>query len=172
VNILQEFKAVNSFKVEDEHNWCCKLEDKMELERIKELIKLVEESEINEITIEENGTRVTIRKGLHFEQVKVDSRAAGAEGVTEPEGKNYPDNWKCIVAPMVGTFFRAPGPDTSVFVEEGDMVEEGQTVCILEAMKLMNEIIAEENGVVKRILVDNGCSVEYGQELFLYEPAK
>lgn len=144
----------------------------MELERIKELIKLVDESEINEITIEENGTCVTIRKGIHFEQVKVDSGIAGTEEVMEVKGKNYPDNWRSIVAPMVGTFYRAPAPDTSAFVEEGDMVEEGQSVCILEAMKLMNEIIAEESGVVKRVLVDNGCSVEYGQELFLYEPAK
>ncbi len=144
----------------------------MELDRIKELIKVVEESDINEITVEEDGARITIRKGITEEQIRTAVKAAEGEKLPVSNEKTYPDNWKSIPAPMVGTFYRSPAPDAAPFVEEGDLVEEGQTVCILEAMKLMNEIAAEEKGVVKQVLVENGHSVEYGQELLLYEPLK
>jgi len=76
-----------------------------------------------------------------------------------------------IVAPMVGTFYRAPKPDVPPFVNEGDDVHAGQTVCILEAMKLFNEITSDVNGRIARVLVDNGAPVEYGQPLFLVDPA-
>jgi oxaloacetate decarboxylase alpha subunit len=144
----------------------------MDLDRIKEIIKVVEESNINEITVEEDGVRITIRKGITGEQTKADAKETTIEGHPSSTEEIYPDNWKSIVAPMVGTFYRSPAPDAPLFVEEGDLVEEGQTVCILEAMKLMNEITAEEKGIIKKVLVENGYSVEYGQNLFLYEPIK
>lgn len=143
----------------------------MKLDQIKKLIAMVEESEINEITIEEDGARITIRKGIGSEQTGIESRLLTTEEAAKEIDVTYPDSWKSIVAPMVGTFYRAPNPDSEPFVEEGDEIEEGQAVCILEAMKLMNEITAEEKGIVRQILVENGHSVEYGQELLLYEPA-
>jgi len=145
----------------------------MDLDKIKELIKLVEESDINEITIEQDGARITIRKGMIGEEAGTDVlKTSEGEVSAKSSQKSYPDNWKSVVAPMVGTFYRSLSPDSPPFVEEGDLVEEGETVCILEAMKLMNEIAAEEKGIIKKVLVENGYSVEYGQDLFLYEPAK
>lgn len=144
----------------------------MDLERIRELIKVVEESEINEITVEEDGARITIRKGITSEAGKTDVVGTLVQEPQENTGRPYPENWKAIVAPMVGTFYRCPAPDTPPFIEEGDVIQEGQTVCVLEAMKLMNEITAEEKGIIKEVLVENGYSVEYGQSLFLYEPIK
>ncbi len=144
----------------------------MNIEKIKELVRVVEKSGINEITIEENGTKITIRKGVFTAENQEKSTVKkNAEAVLSEESeKKYPDNWKEIKAPMVGTFFRASTPDADPFVKEGDEVSEEQTVCILEAMRLMNEITTEEAGVIKKIMVENNASVEYGQPLFLYEP--
>jgi len=144
----------------------------MDLEKVKELIKLIEESDVNEITIEEDGARITVRKGVAGEVVQSEVNEAAIENEQDLASQARPTNWKSISAPMVGTFYRSPSPDANPFVEEGDIIEEGQTVCILEAMKLMNEITAEEKGVIKQVLAANGGSVEYGQELFLYEPIK
>ena len=143
----------------------------MKLDKIKKLIEMVEESEINEITIEENGTRISIRKGSAPEPAALVQNPIDSGQSAEVAKGSYPDNWRALEAPMVGTFYMAASPDAEPFVEEGDLVEEGQTVCILEAMKLMNEIAAEEKGIVRRILVENGHSVEYGQDILLYEPA-
>lgn len=143
----------------------------MDIKKIEKLIKAVEESEINEIIVEENGVRIAIRKGFFATEDKgevVTEEGTKIELPEEPEAK-YPDTWKKIAAPMVGTFYRASHPDADPFVEEGDEVEAGQTVCILEAMKLMNKIETEEAGVIKKICVENGSPVEYGQILFLYE---
>ncbi|MDR7597108.1 MAG: acetyl-CoA carboxylase biotin carboxyl carrier protein, partial [Armatimonadota bacterium] len=79
-------------------------------------------------------------------------------------------HWVPVTAPMVGTFYRAPGPDQPPFVQEGDRVEAGQTLCIIEAMKMFNEIPAEVSGRVVRVLAENGAPVEYGQPLFLIDP--
>ncbi|MDR7487669.1 MAG: acetyl-CoA carboxylase biotin carboxyl carrier protein, partial [Armatimonadota bacterium] len=108
--------------------------------------------------------------------------AAFGEGLEEPfapagpagEGEDRlaeTDHLRPITAPMVGTFYRAPAPDAPPFVNEGDVVQPGQTVCIIEAMKLFNEIQSEVAGRVARILVENGSPVEYGQPLILIEPA-
>ena len=101
------------------------------------------------------------------------SSAAGAAAVTDTskvDAHERPDRWKKVVAPMVGTLYRSPSPDAAPYVEVDDSVEEAQTVCIVEAMKLMNEIPMEERGVIKEIGVENGEAVEYGQVLFWYEP--
>ena len=80
------------------------------------------------------------------------------------------DNCKAIISPMVGTFFRSPSPEASVFVDVGTIVEKGDTLCIIEAMKMMNEIEAEFRGRVARVVAENGQTVEYGESLFLIEP--
>jgi oxaloacetate decarboxylase (Na+ extruding) subunit alpha len=145
--------------------------ERSETERIRDLIRLVQESGIGEVTIEEGETRVTIRRTEEEAPPAVAGLdAATAEGV--PAGGPQPstDSVILIEAPMVGTFYRAPQPGAAPFVREGDAVELGQTLCILEAMKLMNEVKAETEGIVRRICVENAQPVEYGQVLFELDP--
>lgn len=160
-----------------------KEDDYMDVDQIKELLKAIEDSDVDELTVEEDGVKITVRKG----GVVV---ATGKEAVTESQEtttgveekseakaaeteapKDYPEDWKEITAPMVGTFYAAPNPDAPPFVKTGDKVDKGQTVCILEAMKLMNEITIDDAGIIKKILAENAQPVEFGQVLFLYEPA-
>jgi oxaloacetate decarboxylase alpha subunit len=139
----------------------------MDIDQIKELIKIVNTSDINEIVIEEEGVKITVRKGAGLITQEAETPATTTTTASQPEKTSH--NYKEIKAPMVGTFYKASSPDAPPFVETGDTVEEGQTICILEAMKLMNEITAEEKGTIKEILVENAQPVEYGQVLFLYE---
>lgn len=141
----------------------------MDLEQIKELVKLVNTSDVSEVIVEEGEVKVTVRKGIGA-SVTSDLGEATKVAVGPTKVEEKPDHYQEIKAPMVGTFYRAAAPDAPSFVEVGDLVEEGQTVCLLEAMKLMNEITAEKKGIIKEILVENGHPVEYGQVLFLYEP--
>ena len=136
-------------------------------ERIREIVQIVQESGVNEVTIEDGGVRVTVRRG--------GETVAGEPAVPELEPAAVPSvaatsNLLRIEAPMVGTFYRASEPGAAPYVSEGDVVVPGQTLCILEAMKLMNEIKAEAEGVVRSILVENAQAVEYGQLLFELEP--
>jgi len=150
----------------------------MKIEFIRRLIKVVEESNINEIEISRFGTRIKISKNGRVIETEV-AKAPGKqkevkvqeniEEIKEEERKKQ-RNLTPIKSPMVGTFYRAPAPNAPPFVEVGDMVKPGQTVCIIEAMKLMNEISADIAGRVVEILVKNEEPVEYGQELFLIEP--
>ncbi len=150
----------------------------MKIEFIRRLIKVVEESNINEIEISRFGTRIKISKNGSVIETEV-AKSPGKqkktkvqeniEEVREEERKEQ-RNLTPIKSPMVGTFYRAPAPNAPPFVEVGDMVKPGQTVCIIEAMKLMNEITADIAGRVVEILVKNEEPVEYGQELFLIEP--
>jgi oxaloacetate decarboxylase alpha subunit len=148
----------------------------MDVSQIRDLVKVIEQSQVGEILVEDGDLRITIRKAASSApaQVEVENSSQGngkkiAEAPTTTSDERL-EHWKEITAPMVGTFYRAPAPDADPFVEEEMMVEKGQTLCILEAMKLMNEIHAEESGVIKKILVENGQPVEYGQPLFFYEP--
>jgi acetyl-CoA carboxylase biotin carboxyl carrier protein len=137
-------------------------------EELRELIRLVEESDIDELEIRRWGRTVRIVKnGI---PPTAASRAApgtstgpGAEPAPPPSAHHRVDS------PMVGTFYRAPSPDAPSFVEVGDLVRPGQTLCILEAMKLMNELQSEVSGKVRAVLVENGAPVEYGQPLFEIE---
>ena len=148
----------------------------MDLDQIKQLIDLLLESEITEIEVEEEGTRIKVRKDSVAQQLvqlpasmSAASTAAArdlAGAPVEPENK-----YVVIKAPMVGTFYLAAAPDAPPFVKVGDCVDPEMVVCILEAMKIMNELKAGVSGVVRNILVDNGESVEYGQPLFEVEPA-
>jgi oxaloacetate decarboxylase (Na+ extruding) subunit alpha len=145
--------------------------DRREAERIREIIRIVQETGIGEVTIEEGETRITIRRS--------DEGAAAVPGLGGPEtvgSEEEPalmpprDDFIRIESPMVGTFYRAPEPGADPFVEEGDPVAPGQTLCILEAMKLMNEVKAESEAIVRRICVDNAQAVQYGDLLFELEP--
>jgi oxaloacetate decarboxylase alpha subunit len=150
--------------------------DRSRAERIRELVRIVQESGVAEIAVEEAGMRVSIRRR---EEAEASSTPAPAPATPteadlappEPAGEPSTDGLVRVEAPMVGTFYRASAPGAPPFVEEGAIVAAGQTLCILEAMKLMNEIKAELDGIVRRIHVANGDSVEYGQLLFEIEPA-
>ena len=150
----------------------------MDLRKLKKLIDLVQESGIAELEITEGEEKVRILKGggavapgaatpaatpdtaLARESAKPPTPAPAAQEPEAAEGQ-------LVKAPMVGTFYRSPSPDAKPFVEVGQTVKKGDTVCIIEAMKLMNEIETDVSGVVKAILVENGQPVEYGQPLFV-----
>jgi oxaloacetate decarboxylase alpha subunit len=142
-----------------------------EAERIRELIRIVQESGIGEVTIEEGETRVTVRRSDEISAVPVAGLAVGPEA-SDMAGPIAPpaDGTIRVESPMVGTFYRAPEPGAAPFVEEGDPVAPGQTLCILEAMKLMNEVKADVEAVVRKVCVENAQPVEYGQLLFELEP--
>ena len=152
----------------------------MKIEFIRKLVEIVEQSNIGEIEISRFGTRIRISKNgsrvVQSTPIQVVEKEAPPP-VKEPESKveekkeeKRPSNLVSIKAPLVGTFYRAPAPDAPPFVEVGDIVKPGQTVCIIEAMKVMNEIKSEVSGRIVEILVKNEEPVEYGQELFLIEP--
>jgi acetyl-CoA carboxylase biotin carboxyl carrier protein len=154
----------------------------MNLKELKELISLFEEAEITELEIEREGVKIKLKKGKEAPAIAItpqpivaaplETQRVVTPALTEKEEKKGlpEENLLKIEAPMVGTFYRAPSPDSSPFVEEGQVIEKGAVVCIIEAMKLMNEIKSEIRGKVKKILVENGHTVEYGQPLFLIEP--
>ena len=147
----------------------------MDLRKLKKLIDLVQESGIAELEITEGEEKVKIVKGggVSISQAAAaaaapaapahDARAAAPATPAEPAGQEG----HVLKAPMVGTFYRTPSPDAKPFIEVGQAVKEGQTICIIEAMKLMNEIEADASGTVKAILVENGQPVEYGQPLLI-----
>ncbi|HEY5540606.1 MAG TPA: acetyl-CoA carboxylase biotin carboxyl carrier protein, partial [Coriobacteriia bacterium] len=155
-------------------------EDSVDVNQIRELIKVVEASDISEIVIEEGDSKVTVRRGGFAATAPSAAPAASAPTTAGPAGEPAlaaptpgarPAEWKTVVAPMVGTFYEAPSPGSPAFVAVGDAFSEGQPLCILEAMKLMNEIPAEEDGVIREIVAKNGELCEFGAVLFYYEPA-
>jgi oxaloacetate decarboxylase (Na+ extruding) subunit alpha len=146
--------------------------DQTRAERIRELVRIVQESGVGELSIEEAGMRVSVRRTEDRAPETVAetvSLAAPDEAEREPVAPPS-DGVVRVEAPMVGTFYRAPQPGAPPFVSEGDTVAPGQTLCILEAMKLMNEVKADIEGTVRTINVENGEPVEYGQLLFELEP--
>ena len=139
----------------------------MDLRKLKKLIDLVEESGIAEIEVTEGEEKVRItRTTAAAAPIYAAPAPAAAAPVAAPAARDLSNAQK---SPMVGTFYRAPGPNAAAFVEVGKQVKAGDTLCIIEAMKLMNEIEAEKSGVVKEILVENGTPVEYGEPLFIIE---
>ncbi|MEO0095475.1 MAG: acetyl-CoA carboxylase biotin carboxyl carrier protein [candidate division WOR-3 bacterium] len=156
----------------------------MNIKKIKELVKILEESPLTEIEFTDFwGRKLKLSKGDGFKKEKfVETRAA----VPEVKEQNAPvqetikkesekvetlkKNLVAIRSPIVGTFYRAPAPDAPPYVEVGDIIKPGQVVCIVEAMKLMNEIESDVAGKIVQILVKNEEPVEYNQELFLVEP--
>ena len=152
--------------------------DRIDFDQVREVIRIAEESGVADLEVETPTLKVRVRRGT-----------AGASGDQAPVGAAHvapaplasaatpktpaasEDHLVPIIAPMVGTFYRAASPDAAPFIKEGDDVDEGQVVCIIEAMKLFNEIQAETRGRVARVLVENASPVEYGQPLFLLDTA-
>jgi acetyl-CoA carboxylase biotin carboxyl carrier protein len=148
----------------------------MDLRKLKKLIDLVQESGIAELEITEGEEKVKIVKGGAVSVMTTAAPAAAPApaaaleakpAATPPAEPTGGQEGHVVKAPMVGTFYRSPSPDAKAFVEVGQSVKEGETICIIEAMKLMNEIEADASGVVKAVLVENGQPVEYGQPLFI-----
>ncbi len=146
----------------------------MDLRKLKKLIDLVEESGIVELEVTEGEEKVRIvKRGVQAaEQHPAPAQPAAPSPAPAPsapqvqEGPAVPEG-HIVKAPMVGTFYRSPSPGSKSFVEIGDSIKKGQTICIIEAMKLMNEIEADADGVIKAVMVENGQPVEYGEPLFV-----
>ncbi|QEY25552.1 acetyl-CoA carboxylase biotin carboxyl carrier protein [Neisseria zalophi] len=151
----------------------------MDLRKLKKLIDLVEDSGIAEIEVTEGEEKVRITRATVQQQAIYTTQPmqlqhaapapAAAPVAATAEAPTSRDLSNAQKSPMVGTFYRAPSPSSPPFVEVGQSVQVGETLCIIEAMKLMNEIEAEKSGVVKEILVENGQPVEYGEPLFIIE---
>jgi len=150
----------------------------MNLKEIKELINLMNENNLSELEIEREGMKIRIRKSPsgQFEAVTEEPgsqrvvQTIREDGIATKKGEASRKNLVAIKAPMVGTFYRSPSPDAKSYVEIGTVIEVGQTICIIEAMKLMNEIKSEVKGKVAEVLVENANPIEYGQTLFMVEP--
>jgi acetyl-CoA carboxylase biotin carboxyl carrier protein len=157
----------------------------MNLKEIKELIEMIRGTEVSEIELEREGSRIRIRLGeghIHHsvETFPVAHRTASKEqaepteipaGIASDTGvPEMVPGQVVITSPMVGTFYRSPTPDSSPFIEVGSTIEKGQTLCIIEAMKLMNEIEAERKGRILKIIKEDKDPVEYGEPLFIMEP--
>jgi oxaloacetate decarboxylase alpha subunit len=145
-----------------------------ELSELRQLIRLVQRTGIGELEVTTGGR--TVRISAHAGAAPATAVTAAVAAAPPPAASSPAEapagieHLVPIVSPMVGTFYRAPAPDADPYAEVGDLVEVGQTVCIIEAMKLMNEIESEVKGRVVRILAENAQPVEFGQKLFLIEP--
>ena len=146
---------------------------KLDLDQLRDLIRLLDEANLTEIEVEQDDDRIRVRRepapiiGEHG--VSLPNEPARATRPIPPAAEQ-PDDETYVTSPFVGTFYRSPSPDGDPFVEVGDNVAPGQVLCIVEAMKLMNEIEAEVAGTVIEVLVDNGKPVEFGDRLFRIEP--
>ena len=159
----------------------------MDIKQIQELVKLINKTSIGEITIEEDGTKITIKQKKDPSQKIYTQGAAPQYNTPAPQAAPAPtsptpsapapvaapkaDNLITIKSPMIGTFYRSAGPDKPLFVNVGDEVTSGKVVCIIEAMKLFNEIESEVKGKIVKVLVEDASPVEYDQPLFLVDPS-
>lgn len=162
----------------------------MDIKQIHDLVKLINKSNIGELSIEQEGFKITIKQkkeaAQHFgsplvqqlplaqqapAQPQPGSASSAATGKSKGEESSKNDNLITIKSPMIGTFYRQAGPDKPIFVSVGDEVEPGQVVCIIEAMKLFNEIESEVSGKIVKVLVEDASPVEFDQPLFLVEPS-
>ena len=158
----------------------------MDIKQIQELVKLINKTSIGEITIEEDGTKITIKQKkdpsqkIYTQGAPVSHAPAPVAQAQAPQSAPTPaaapvepkkDNLITIKSPMIGTFYRQAGPGKPIYVNVGDEVAPGKVVCIIEAMKLFNEIESEVKGKIVKVLVEDASPVEYDQPLFLVEPA-
>jgi len=161
----------------------------MKIKEIRDLIDFISQSELNEVNIETTDFKISVKKSPDISVNSSDILMSPANAHTSaPVEKNSKEpvevkeediveksepvkNLKEIKSPMIGTFYRAPNPESPPFIETGDRIKPGQTVCIIEAMKLFNEIEAEISGTIVEILVDNATPVEFDQPLFLVDPS-
>lgn len=145
----------------------------MELDEIRHILNLLKDTDITEFQIEREGIKLRIKREKFFAPLEVPRHV---QKPPVPETKEVEEaapevtNLVTVTSPIVGIFYRSASPDAPHFVEEGSTVKKGQVLCIVEAMKLMNEIESDVDGIVRKILVENGQPVEYGEPLFLIEP--
>jgi acetyl-CoA carboxylase biotin carboxyl carrier protein len=156
----------------------------MNIKDVKDLIELISGTDVVEVEVERGGARIRVRRdgGAHPAAAPAFPTAAPAAsqppaatagpapGASKTESQ-LPENVALVRAPLVGRFYRSPGPDAAAFVEVGDRVRKGQVLCIIEAMKLMNQIEAEQPGIVRAVLAEDGRPVEFGEPLFEIETA-
>ncbi len=158
----------------------------IDIRKLKELVRLMVENELSELDLRDQEETVTIKRGhadqpvVHYAPQAVHHAPQNAAGAGTSPGDHAPpataadtstDGLVAIESPMVGTFYSAPTPDSDPFITAGSSLSPGSTVCLVEAMKVFNEIKAEIGGTVERVLVNNGDSVEFGQKLFLVKPS-
>ena len=158
----------------------------MDIKQIQELVKIINKTNISEISIEEQDLKITIKQKEEVVQTYVSApqapvytqqpqpqvtAPASAPPAAKEEAPKAADNLITIKSPMIGTFYRRSGPDKAAFAEVGTEVEPGKVVCIIEAMKLFNEIESEVKGKVVKVLVEDSSPVEYDQPLFLVDPS-
>jgi len=154
---------------------------------IKKIMSLMKRQEVTELDIEQEGVKIHIKRGEEAQaQVQyappqplvqaplqaMPAPAAAPAAPAAPPASSPDEGLSAVTSPMVGTFYTSAGPDAPPYAKVGDAIKEGQTLCIIEAMKLMNEIKAEAAGTLVKVLVENAQAVEYGQKLFLIEPLK
>ncbi|MEO0512421.1 MAG: acetyl-CoA carboxylase biotin carboxyl carrier protein [Planctomycetota bacterium] len=151
----------------------------IDIRKLKELVRLMVENDLTELDLQDQAETVSIKRGPDAVPVVQTAPAAAAPAAVshspaEPAASNDASaeaaGGAAVESPMVGTFYSAPDPESSPFVKAGDSVSEGDVVCIVEAMKVFNEIKAEVSGTVSKVLVKNGEAVEFGQKLFLLKP--
>lgn len=163
----------------------------MEFKQIQELIKIINKSNISELSVEEGEFKITIKQAqsseaqyvvhaapaMPMQQMAPSAAPAPATQPAAPAAGNAPaaapagnENFITVKSPMIGTFYRSPSPDKPPFVNVGDEIKQGEPICIIEAMKLFNEIESEVTGKVVKVLIDDASPVEYDQPLFLVEP--
>lgn len=161
---------------------------KIDFDQIRELLAVVSQTDITELSIESGDQKVTVKKAapvMAATTIEIPS-AHAIQAVQAPAAQVQPaavktaeaaapeaaaaNGWVPITSPMVGTFYRSPSPSAPSFVDVNDVVTVGQTVCIIEAMKLMNDLPTEIAGRIKKVCVENGTTVEYGQTLFMIDP--
>lgn len=157
----------------------------MDLKLIKKILDLIAESDVNEVSVQEGDFKIKVKKKSDLEQVAASQMSAQFQLPAQPQQHQVPATQpesvpgeqpaeaseeiegNIVRSPIVGTFYRAPSPDSDPFIKVGDNVEKGQTLCIVEAMKIMNEIESEYSGELKKIFVEDTEAVEYDQPLFV-----
>ncbi|HBQ59751.1 MAG TPA: acetyl-CoA carboxylase biotin carboxyl carrier protein [Balneolaceae bacterium] len=155
----------------------------MDLKLIKNILDMIAESDVNEVSLEEGDFKIKVKKQGEVQQVAYTQPAAAPQAPAQPSAPAQPQQGgqpqadqsgsddqpegDVLKSPIVGTFYEAPSPDSDPFVKVGDKISKGDTICIVEAMKIMNEIEAEFGGTVQKILVDDGTPVEFDQPLFI-----
>jgi acetyl-CoA carboxylase biotin carboxyl carrier protein len=153
----------------------------MEIKDIEQILKILKQSDIRDFELEQDGTKLKLVRGFTGEmlvhqpmgvvaQVGISTPSPGPVVPVPAAGADIPANYVKVVSPIVGTFYRKPSPDAEAFVKEGDKVKKGDTLCIVEAMKLMNEIEAPSSGKVVKVLLSDAEVVEFGEVLVLIDP--
>lgn len=148
----------------------------MDIKQLKQVVKILKDNDLHEIEVEDNDSRIVVKSSMGqvaaplMAQPLAHPQAAVATTEAATDAVKPVSKYAVVTSPMVGTFYRSPSPDADFYVEKGQFVNKGQTICIVEAMKLMNEIESDVKGKIVSILVDNGQPVEYGEPLFEIDP--